>query len=361
MPFSVFDHQMMARAITLAEKGKFTTHPNPNVGCVIVQEDQVVGEGFHIKAGGPHAEVHALNQAQALAQGATVYVTLEPCSHYGRTPPCAQALVEAKVARVVCAMQDPNPQVGGRGFNLLRDAGIEVEVGLLEQDAERINKPFLKKMRSNMPYVQLKLAASLDGKTALANGKSKWITGPAARADVQRYRAQAGAILSTSRTVIDDDASLNVRADELPASVMSKYPTKDIRQPLRVILDRRGQLEESLKLFTGKGGELMIIAEDTMVGVGEQEIDLPQLLANLAKEHNINHLWVEAGATLAASMIEQKLVDELVLYLAPKLMGADARGLVNLFGLQEMSEAVDLKIAEVTPIGEDIKIVAHLS
>ncbi len=199
--FSAIDYQMMSRAIELAKRGRFTTAPNPNVGCVITVNNEVVGEGYHKKAGEPHAEVHALRMAAERAKGATAYVTLEPCSHYGRTPPCAEGLIKAGVSKVICAMSDPNPQVAGRGFNMLREAGIEVSVGLLEQDARALNPGFLKKMETGMPFVQLKMAASLDGQTALSNGVSQWITGPEARQDVQAYRAQSGAILSTSKTV----------------------------------------------------------------------------------------------------------------------------------------------------------------
>ncbi|GAD89496.1 diaminohydroxyphosphoribosylaminopyrimidine deaminase/5-amino-6-(5-phosphoribosylamino)uracil reductase [Vibrio halioticoli NBRC 102217] len=366
MNFSVFDHQMMAKAIKLAEKGRFTTHPNPNVGCVITQGETIVGHGYHIRAGGPHAEVHALAMAGDKAKGATAYVTLEPCSHYGRTPPCAKGLIDAGVARVICAMQDPNPEVSGNGIAMLKAAGIEVQVGLLEAEAERINRPFLKKMRSGMPWVQLKMAASLDGKTALQNGNSQWITSRLARADVQLYRAQAGAILSTSKTVIDDNASLNVRWDDLAEEVRSIYPDTEhfdadnsgqkLRQPLRVILDRQQQLTQDLRLFNS-AGEVLVISGPEQTKA-DSTIDLPQLLANLASQHNINHIWVEAGATLAASFIEQGLVDELIVYLAPKIMGTDGRGLVNLIGLTEMDQAIELTIEQLTQVGPDIKLVA---
>lgn len=361
MRFSLFDHQMMGKAIRLAEKGRFTTHPNPNVGCVITQGNTIVGEGFHLRAGEPHAEVHALKMAGSQAAGATAYVTLEPCSHYGRTPPCAEGLIKAGVKKVICAMQDPNPQVGGRGFAMLREAGIEVEVGLLEAEAERINRPFLKKMRTGLPWVQLKMAASLDGKTALANGKSQWITSSAARSDVQTYRAMAGAILSTSKTVIDDNASLNVRFDDLSLEIQASYPTSDVRQPLRVILDRQSKLQDQpqLKLYNADGELLIVPSSEHDIGVSEKsKIDLLSLLANLSQQHNINHVWVEAGATLAASFIEQGLVDELIIYLAPKLMGTDGAGVVNLYGLQEMDQAIDLTIQEVVKVGPDIKLVA---
>ncbi|WP_194437496.1 bifunctional diaminohydroxyphosphoribosylaminopyrimidine deaminase/5-amino-6-(5-phosphoribosylamino)uracil reductase RibD [Vibrio fluminensis] len=358
--FSAQDHAMMLRAIKLAQRGTYTTAPNPNVGCVITQGDEIVGEGYHAKAGEPHAEVHALRMAGARAQGATAYVTLEPCSHYGRTPPCAEGLIKAKVARVVCAMQDPNPQVAGRGIGMLRDAGIEVQVGLLEADARALNPAFLKRMETGKPFVQLKMAASLDGQTALANGQSQWITSPQARQDVQRLRAKSGAILSTSKTVIDDNASLNVRWNDLPPSVQANYQPESVRQPLRVILDRQNRLHPELKLFHSEG-EILRVGEhgDVIAKLDEQgQIDLRHLVTALASEHNINHLWVEAGATLASSMIKLGLVDELVLYLAPKLMGSDGRGLIGMLGLTAMSQVIDLDIKDVTQVGPDIRIIA---
>lgn len=365
MSFSNFDYQMMSRAISLAKGGIYTTHPNPNVGCVIAKDGEIVGEGFHYRAGEPHAEVHALRAAGSLAEGATAYVTLEPCSHYGRTPPCAEALINAKVARVVCAMQDPNPQVAGRGVNMLRDAGIEVDVGLLEAESNALNPAFLKKMRSGMPFVQLKLASSLDGKTALVNGVSKWITSPEARKDVQRFRAQSGAILSTSKTVIEDNASLNVRWNELPESLKDQYPEKEARQPVRVILDRQKQLSQELALYKS-GGEIITVSTDENADITAPtdesgNLDLQKVLCALAKEHNINHIWVEAGATLAASLIKQNLVDELILYQAPKLMGADSRSLINMTGLTEMSETIDLQIKDVRMVGPDIRVIATIS
>ncbi|WP_375752942.1 bifunctional diaminohydroxyphosphoribosylaminopyrimidine deaminase/5-amino-6-(5-phosphoribosylamino)uracil reductase RibD [Vibrio sp. HN007] len=368
MQFSKTDYQMMSRAIQLAKGGIFTTHPNPNVGCVIAKDGEIIGEGFHYRAGEPHAEVHALRAAGDSAEGATAYVTLEPCSHYGRTPPCAEALIKAKVSRVICAMEDPNPQVAGRGVNMLRDAGIEVGVGLLEAESNALNPTFLKKMRTGMPYVQLKLASSLDGKTALSNGVSKWITSPEARRDVQRFRAQSGAILSTSKTVIEDNASLTVRWSELPDSIKNQYSESEVRQPVRVILDRQNQLElkkDELALFK---------AESEVISVSEREqsdltvpldatgnLDLKETLQRLAKEQNINHIWIEAGATLAASLIEQKLVDELILYQAPKLMGGDSRSLINMSGLTEMSQAVELDIKDVRMVGPDVRVIATIS
>lgn len=360
--FSSLDFQMMSRAIELAKGGIYTTPPNPNVGCVITHDGEIVGEGFHFRAGEPHAEVHALRMAGERAEGATAYVTLEPCSHYGRTPPCAEGLINAKVAKVICAMQDPNPQVAGRGIKMLRDAGIEVQVGLLEQDANALNPAFIKRMKTGMPYVQLKMAASLDGQTALSNGQSQWITSPQARQDVQKYRAQSGAILSTSKTVIDDNAALNVRWGDLPQSVQASYHEQDLRQPIRVILDRQQQLTPELKLFHADGDKLIVSEQGDMTPKinNQQQIELRETLAELAHVHNINHVWVEAGATLASSLIQAALVDELILYLAPKIMGSDGRGLLGALGLEEMADVIELDIKDVRQIGNDIRIVASL-
>lgn len=367
--FRLFDYQMMSRAIELAKKGLYTTAPNPNVGCVIVLDGEIIGEGFHYKAGEPHAEVFALREAQDKAQGATAYVTLEPCSHYGRTPPCAEALVKAKVAKVICAMQDPNPQVAGRGIKILQDAGIEVQVGLLEADSMALNPAFIKQMQTGMPFVQLKLAASLDGKTALKNGVSQWITSPEARKDVQSFRARAGAVLSTSKTVIDDNASLNVRWDDLPKAIQNSYPQEDLRQPIRAILDKGLALTKRLKLFQADGEIVQISAYDSesnsaptglSVVLKEAQLDLEMVLKQLNKQHQVNHIWVEAGATLAASFITQNLVDELIIYLAPKLMGTDGRGLINMLGLESMEQAINLDIKDIRMVGSDIRVIATI-
>lgn len=359
--FTSFDSQMMSRAIQLAKRGIYTTAPNPNVGCVIVKDGQIVGEGYHHQAGEPHAEVHALRMAQQQAKGATAYVTLEPCSHYGRTPPCAEGLINAQVSKVICAMQDPNPKVAGRGINMLRDAGVEVEVGLLEQDARALNPSFIKRMQTSMPFVQLKMAASLDGQTALSNGKSQWITSKEARQDVQRYRAQSGAVLSTSQTVIEDDASLNVRWTELPSSLQKTYPVETLRQPTRIILDRQDQLHADLKLFHLATPILRVAEQDADLTVpltDEGQLDLKALFSQLPS-HHIDHIWVEAGATLASSLLKQQLVDELVIYLAPKLMGSDGRGLMGALGLTDMCDVIDLEIKDVRQVGADIRIVAQ--
>lgn len=358
--FTPQDFEMMSRALKLAKRGIYTTAPNPNVGCVIVRDGEIVGEGHHHRAGEPHAEVHAMRMAGDKAEGATAYVTLEPCSHYGRTPPCAEGLIKAKVARVVCAMEDPNPKVAGRGFQMLRDAGVEVQVGLLENEAIELNKGFIKFMQTGMPYVQLKMAASLDGQSALSNGQSQWITSPKARQDVQRYRALSGGILSTSKTVIDDNASLNVRWDDLPSSVKAHYPQDEVRQPPRVILDRQSQLSDDLKLFKTDGERIIVSQGGDIAPELDKngQVDLAATLKAVASGTHINHLWVEAGATLASSLIKANLVDELIVYLAPKLMGSDGRGLIGALGLTEMAHVIDLTITDVRMVGVDIRITA---
>ncbi|MFN1583680.1 bifunctional diaminohydroxyphosphoribosylaminopyrimidine deaminase/5-amino-6-(5-phosphoribosylamino)uracil reductase RibD [Vibrio rotiferianus] len=358
--FTSQDFEMMSRALKLAKRGIYTTAPNPNVGCVIVRDGEIVGEGHHHRAGEPHAEVHAMRMAGDKAEGATAYVTLEPCSHFGRTPPCAEGLIKAKVARVICAMEDPNPKVAGRGFQMLRDAGVEVQVGLLESEAIDLNKGFIKFMQTGMPYVQLKMAASLDGQSALNNGQSQWITSPKARQDVQRYRALSGGILSTSKTVIDDNASLNVRWDDLPCSVQTQYSQDEVRQPPRVILDRQSQLNDDLKLFNTDGERIIVSQGGDMAPELDEngQIDLATTLKAVASEYHINHLWVEAGATLASSLIKANLVDELIVYLAPKLMGNDGRGLIGALGLTEMAQVIDLTITDVRMVGVDIRITA---
>lgn len=357
---------MMQRAIELAKRGIYTTAPNPNVGCVITLGEEIIGEGFHFRAGEPHAEVHALRAAGDRVKGATAYVTLEPCSHYGRTPPCADALVAAGVSRVVCAMVDPNPQVAGRGIQRLRDAGIHVDVGLFQADAEALNPGFIKMMKTGLPYVRLKLASSLDGRTALSNGESKWITGSEARADVQVFRAKAGAILSTSQTVIDDNPSLNVRWEQLPQNVQAEYAQADLRQPVRVILDSQGKVPSDAQLFT-LDGKVMVLTGETSewvacdgvevvtVETDDNGLNLEAAMRELAAR-GINHIWVEAGATLAGSLLREGLVDELIVYQAPKLMGADSRALVNFSGLTTMDEVPVFTLTDVARIGNDVRL-----
>ncbi|WP_034411627.1 bifunctional diaminohydroxyphosphoribosylaminopyrimidine deaminase/5-amino-6-(5-phosphoribosylamino)uracil reductase RibD [Candidatus Photodesmus katoptron] len=362
--FSYVDHQMMLRAIELAKRGFYTTDPNPNVGCVIMKDGKIVGEGFHYQAGSYHAEIHALNVAGHQAIGATVYVTLEPCSYYGKTPACVKALIKAKVIKVVCAMQDPNPKVSGRGILILKKSGIEVEVGLLQSDAEALNVGFIKRMKTGMPFIRLKMAASIDGKTALFNGRSQWITSVHARRDVQGFRARSSAILSTSKTVINDNASLNVRWSELPESIRAHLPQSKVRQPLRVILDYSEKLHDNLNLFKTFGGPLFIVNSlpgniNIPININKQ-FDLVRMLMFLAKEHSINELWVEAGQTLANSLIKLDLIDELVLYLAPKIMGNDSLGLFGELSIKKISDILELRFSDIRQIGEDIRIIATI-
>ncbi|OCG54828.1 bifunctional diaminohydroxyphosphoribosylaminopyrimidine deaminase/5-amino-6-(5-phosphoribosylamino)uracil reductase RibD [Gilliamella sp. Imp1-1] len=360
------DHFYMQQAIDLAKLGRFTTTPNPNVGCVIVKDDQIIGKGYHQKAGEPHAEVHALKMAGDEAIGATAYVTLEPCSHFGRTPPCADALIKAGIIRVVIAMQDPNPNVAGNGIKRLKEAGIDVTIGVLTEQAEAINKGFLKLMRTGLPYVQLKLAASLDGKIAMASGESKWITSNKAREDVQQFRAQASCILSTRATVQADNASLTVRYNELPDEIKKIYLPEKIRQPIRVIIDSQDQLIGTENIFNQPGETWVVRKKDNLIAKQNtkliiessscKQIDLSKLFALLA-EKQINSVWVEAGAHLAGALIEQDLVDELIIYYAPKLLGHNALDMCILPNLQKLSLAPQFQFESIAMVGDDLRII----
>ncbi|AUZ04156.1 riboflavin biosynthesis protein RibD [Vitreoscilla sp. C1] len=353
MSFSDFDTAMMQRALYLAASVGNTTSPNPKVGCVITQGQHIVGEGFHVIAGGPHAEVHALRQAAHLAQGATAYVTLEPCSHTGKTPPCANALIQAGVARVVCAMVDPNPQVAGQGLQRLQDAGIQAQAGLLAIEAAALNRGFLSRIQRKRPFVTLKLAASLDGKTALANGQSQWITGSKAREDVQHLRAQSNAIITGSGTVILDNPQLTVRNQIM------------IKPPVRVVLDRQLKSPSHAQIFNTEVAPTILFTrpenntqayEDLGVtSLCWQGENLFEVLEQLA-EKGINEVWVEAGMTLSSAFLQQNLVDELILYQAPKILGQNAKGLFD-FNVQAdvLQQHSVWKTHTVTPIGEDIK------
>ncbi|AOE62478.1 bifunctional diaminohydroxyphosphoribosylaminopyrimidine deaminase/5-amino-6-(5-phosphoribosylamino)uracil reductase RibD [Pseudomonas corrugata] len=362
---AVLDAHYMARALELARRGHYTTHPNPRVGCVIVRDGQIVGEGWHIRAGEPHAEVHALRAAGELARGATAYVTLEPCSHHGRTPPCADALVNAGVARVVAAMQDPNPEVAGRGLQRLAQVGIATESGMLEGEARQLNQGFLKRMEHGLPFVRVKLAMSLDGRTAMESGESQWITGPAARSAVQRLRAQASVVLTGADTVLADNARLTVRADELgldadqTALIMS-------RPPLRVLVDGRLRVPLDAPFFKAgpalvatcmaveeqyaNGPECMIVAGD------DGQVDLRRLLVELAAR-GVNEVLVEAGPRLAGAFARQGLVDEFQIFLAGKFLGSSARPLLD-WPLAHMKDAPALKITEIRAVGDDWRVIA---
>ena len=357
---SAADSQWMARALQLAQRGLLTATPNPRVGCVLVKNGKNIGEGWHVRAGEPHAEVHALRAAGAAAQGATAYVTLEPCSHHGRTPPCAEALIEAGVARVVCAMQDPNPRVAGQGFAMLRAAGIAVECGLMEAAARDLNIGFVSRMTRGLPFVRSKIAASLDGRTALANGVSQWITGAAARVDVQHWRARSCALVTGIGTVLADDPQLNVRiATE--------------RQPLRVVLDSALRMPPTARML--QGGRVLVCtasqdagkraalerqgAEVLLLPVTAGQVDLPAVLRELARR-GINEVLVEAGKTLNGALLRAGLLDELVLYLAPQLLGDAARGIADLGELLRLEQKVELAWRDVRRVGGDLRITAEI-
>lgn len=360
------DERYMARALELARRGRFTTTPNPNVGCVIVRDGQIVGEGWHQRAGEPHAEVHALRMAGDRARGATAYVTLEPCSHHGRTPPCCDALIAAGVKRVVVAMQDPNPQVAGRGLHRLHQAGIEVSHGLMMQEAEALNRGFLKRMRTGFPWIQLKLGASLDGRTAMASGESQWITSSAARRDVQRLRAQSSAILSSSATVLADNPSLTVRWSELDSESQRLVDEAELRQPVRVIVDNQNRVTPHHKLIE-QSGETWLMRQQVddrhwpetvtqiPVPLRDSQLDLVALMMVLG-QRQINSVWVEAGATLAGALIQAGLVDELIVYVAPKLLGNDARGLCQLAGLTQLADAPVFAFRDIRQVGDDVRL-----
>jgi len=353
----------MQRAMRLAVRGLYTTDPNPRVGCVIVNDDGViVGEDFHKRTGEQHAEILALQQAGNAAAGATAYVTLEPCSHYGRTPPCADALVNAGVRRMVAAMQDPNPLVAGRGFERLRDNDIEVEYGLLESQALALNPGFVKRMQSGLPFVRVKLAMSLDGRTAMTSGESQWITGEAARLDVQKLRARSSVILTGINTVLHDNPSLNVRLSARELGIDG-----DVRQPLRVVIDSGLKMPADAKMLTLVGDTVVVTppgntatlpCEVVSVEAVKGKVNLVELMAWLARRE-ANEVHVEAGAGLCGALLQQRLVDEIVVYMAPHIMGANARGLFELPGLERMQDRIGLEIIDLRHIGKDIRITAR--
>ena len=347
----------MAQALRLAEKGLYTTTPNPRVGCVIAGDGRVLGSGWHECAGEPHAEIHALTQAGELARGATVYVTLEPCSHHGRTPPCAGALIKAGVGRVVVAMVDPNPQVAGEGLAQLQQAGIRTDIGLLENEARQLNLGFISRMTCGRPWLRLKIAASLDGKTALNNGVSQWITGADARRDAHRLRARSCAVLTGIGTVLADDPMLTVREVETP------------RQPLRVVVDSGLRMPPTAKMLLEE--EVLVVtassdparaarlreagAEVLVLPPLDGRVDLARMLDELGRR-GINEITVEAGRGLNGALVRQGLVDEFVIYFAPLLLGDRARGMFDLPELVEMGERRELRIADVAMVGRDLRI-----
>jgi diaminohydroxyphosphoribosylaminopyrimidine deaminase/5-amino-6-(5-phosphoribosylamino)uracil reductase len=370
------DQEYMALAIQLAKQGLYTTSPNPRVGCVLVKNDEIIGQGFHVKAGEGHAEVNAIADAKQRGndvQGATAYVTLEPCSHFGRTPPCSQGLIDAKVARVVGAMTDPNPEVAGNGFNMLRNAGIEVVDNCLAAESAKLNPGFIKRMsmaagndsaKKSLPYVRLKMATSLDGRTAMQSGESQWITGPEARAEVQRIRAQSCAIICGADSVLIDDPSMNVRIQTGAA---------ETRQPLRVIIDSQHRVKADANIFT-HAGKILIASPTTIEqsitsdvsqvsylqtqaieNNGRQQVDLTDLLQTLAQQ-GMNEVLIETGAKLAGAFVEQNLVDELVMFTAPTLLGSDARPAFDL-PFVKMDQQIRWSWHDVRMVGNDLKLV----
>jgi diaminohydroxyphosphoribosylaminopyrimidine deaminase/5-amino-6-(5-phosphoribosylamino)uracil reductase len=357
--FSAFDEAAMRRALDLAQRGLYSTHPNPRVGAVLARDEEIVGEGWHERAGEPHAEPIAIRAAGDRARGATAYVTLEPCSHHGRTPPCVDVLLAAGVRRVVYAVGDPNPRVNGAGAARLKEAGLKVQSGLLEAEASDLNAGFLMRMRHRRPFIRLKTGASLDGKTALANGESKWITSDDARADVQHWRAQSGAVLTSGATVIADDPRLDVRI-ETP------------RQPMRVVLDRRRALRKSARILASPGDVLVFAAptrerkagpSDERLGDARVErirvvrahLDLQAVFARLA-ELEVNDVLVEAGSRLAGALFAAGLVDEWLLYIAPKLLGKDAKPLAALARLTRLEAAPEFELLDSKVIGPDVRL-----
>jgi diaminohydroxyphosphoribosylaminopyrimidine deaminase/5-amino-6-(5-phosphoribosylamino)uracil reductase len=355
----------MAQALRLAKRGLLTTDPNPRVGCVLVKNGEIIGQGWHQRTGEAHAEILALDEAGATAKGATAYVTLEPCCHTGRTPPCSEALIKAGVVRVVVAMEDPNPQVSGKGVSQLRDAGIDVDVGVMTAQAEALNPGFVKRMRHGRPFVRCKLAMSLDGRTAMASGESQWITGESARLDVHQLRARSSAIVAGINTVLADDPSMNARLEN-----------EDVLQPARVILDSQlkmpvdarmfsipGQIiicttpdavkqnEEKIKHLRAAGAELVQLQKE------DDKISLPALMMFLNSE-KFNEVMLETGATLSGAFMQAGLIDEIVIYMAPLLMGDAAHGLVTLPDISKMSETSRLKILDVRAVGKDWRIIA---
>jgi|TARA_B110000967_G_scaffold104573_1_gene107253 diaminohydroxyphosphoribosylaminopyrimidine deaminase/5-amino-6-(5-phosphoribosylamino)uracil reductase len=351
---------LMARALLLAERGVFTTAPNPRVGCVIVKNEVIIAEGWHHRAGEAHAEVNALLQLnQREANGADCYITLEPCSHDGRTPPCCDAIIKAGIKRVIIAMKDPNPMVAGRGIEKLKQVGIVVVLGVLEEQAEKLNQGFCQRMRMGRPYIRSKLAMSVDGKTAMASGESQWITSQDARQDVQKLRAQSSVILTGIGTVLTDDPSLSVRPGDW-------YPQGElVRQPLRVVIDSNLRIPLNAKILNSEAETLVVSIKPSdkkgvnvmVIQADRGHVDLKKLMNRLA-EREINDVMVEAGSKLNGALVQAGLVDELVIYMAPKLLGDSAQGLFHLPALQKMSQNIALNITDIRAVGSDWRITA---
>lgn len=357
------DTEYMQQALRLAKRGLYTTDPNPRVGCVLVKSDQVVGEGWHKRAGEAHAEIMALENASENARGATAYVTLEPCCHTGKTGPCTEALIKAGVSRVVAAMKDPNPEVSGKGLELLQQNNITTSSGLLQSQARELNPGFIKRMETGRPYVRLKMAMSLDGRTAMASGESQWISGEAARRDVQLYRARSSAILTGIGTVLADDPSMNVRLSSNDLDT-----TGDVRQPMRVVLDSQLRFPANARICQSDGEVVVITCTDRSLEKTSAEIvrlqadgdllNLDEVMIYLAGR-GVNEVHVEAGPLLNGGLLRRKLIDEIIIYMAPHIMGDNARGLFSLPEITMMQQRVSLDIVDIRSVGHDLRITAR--
>jgi diaminohydroxyphosphoribosylaminopyrimidine deaminase/5-amino-6-(5-phosphoribosylamino)uracil reductase len=356
------DYSHMAGAIRLAKRGLYTTDPNPRVGCVLVKKGKVIGEGWHERAGEPHAEIMALKAAGDAAKEATAYISLEPCCHHGRTPPCSDALISAGISRAVIAMEDPNPQVAGNGIKQLSEAGIDVESGVMTAQAEALNPGFIQRMREGKPFIRCKLAMSLDGRTAMASGESQWITGEPAREDAHRLRARSSAIITGIETVLADNPSLNARLEGV-----------EVNQPIRVVLDSHLRMPLDARMFSLPGRTVICTTQqdkkkvDELINAGAEVVQLPEdngrisldALMDYLAEEQVNEVMVEAGATLNGALLQTGLVDEIVVYMAPLLMGDEARSLFTLPGLSQMKNRVSLYISDMRAVGKDWRIVAR--
>ena len=377
------DEYYMAKAIQLAKQGWYSTHPNPRVGCVIVRDEHIIAQAWHQYAGQGHAEVNALaqlSQQNLTAQGATAYVSLEPCSHFGKTPPCSNALIDAGIKRVVVAMLDPNPLVAGQGVTRLKEHGIEVKTQVLESEAQSLNPGFIQRMLSKRPKIRAKMAMSLDGRTAMANGESQWITGADAREDVQRLRAESSAVLTGIGTVLADDPSMNVRSERFAHSRFAHSHSQ--RQPDRLIVDSRLRMPIDAKILSLSGQTIILTQKDELLAANPERMNkidalkkanaqifylsassnskhcsLSDMMPILAQQQ-YNDVLLEAGATLTGAMLQAGLVDELIIYMAPHIMGSDARGLFNILGLDSMSQRIHLSISDIRAIGDDFRITA---
>ncbi|GKT12139.1 MAG: diaminohydroxyphosphoribosylaminopyrimidine deaminase/5-amino-6-(5-phosphoribosylamino)uracil reductase [Thiomicrorhabdus sp.] len=372
--FTNVDIDYMQRALVLAAKGQFSTKPNPAVGCILVKQGNVIGTGWHQKAGLPHAEREALIQAGGGAKGATAYVTLEPCSHHGRTPPCTDGLIDAGVSKVVVAMRDPNPLVSGNGIKLLEAAGIEVVVGLLEDSAKALNQGFIRKMENNLPFVRLKMASSLDGRTAMANGDSQWITGESARKEVHKMRAQCGALVTGIGTVLADDPSLTVRLAEDELSAMNL--TAESCQPIRVVLDPFLSMPLDAKMLSLAGRTILMTSRDAVeanpelveqfyrknaeivaVASENDRLDIESILNYLSSEEQVNDVLVESGAIVAGAFIESGLVNEVHSFIAPSLLGDQSKPMFVLPSIEVMADKIQLSVSSVEQFGDDVRLI----